>query len=234
MDHRWSDVQRREGVSLMTGIKHDHGKPRLSLIDPKFLESVAHILDQGERRYGVANWKGGIKYSRLIDAARRHLAAIEQGEDIDPDSGLPHASHVTCNMMFLEYYGRNNMTDWDDRHFKKSPIAKCSEDPVTGLQKRILDWADRIFPNRTAHGALCKLMLEEIPELLHGGLSDPLEYADILILVLDIASLNGIDAIAAAHQKMEINEQRKWKINTASGLMHHVKEGDNGGDQFES
>lgn len=100
-------------------------------------------------------------------------------------------------------------------------VREAKEDPVRELQKRITQWADLVFPDRTAHNALCKLIMEEIPELLHGGLDDPMEYADVLILILDVASLRGIDAIAAAHRKMDINERRSWEIDAESGLMRH-------------
>lgn len=99
----------------------------------------------------------------------------------------------------------------------------ASVDPVRRLQDRISRWADSVFPDRTAHGALCKLVLEEIPELLHNGLDDPMEYADVLILILDIASLRGIDAIAAAHRKMDVNEARSWVVDTSTGLMRHIE-----------
>lgn len=97
-------------------------------------------------------------------------------------------------------------------------------DPVRRLQDRIKAWADSVFPERTAHNALCKLVMEEIPELLNGGLDDPMEYADVLILILDVASLRGIDAIGAAHEKMAVNEGRSWVKDPATGLMHHKDE----------
>ena len=70
------------------------------------------------------------------------------------------------------------------------------------------------------------MMVHELPELLNGGLDDPLEYADVLILLLDIASLRGIDAIAAAHEKMSVNERRQWAVDPRTGLMSHTREAD--------
>lgn len=112
---------------------------------------------------------------------------------------------------------------------KELPPCTTGEDPIKHLQQRITTWADRIIPNRTATGALTKLMLHEIPELLNGGLDDPYEYADVLILVLDIASLKGIDAVQAAHDKMAINEQRLWATDPETGLIQHIK--GSGGDE---
>lgn len=256
------------------GVKWNQDKPKLSLIDPDFSESMAKVLNLGENRYGVGNWKLGLKYSEVLDALKRHTAAIERGEDIDPDTGEPHATSIACNAMFLNWYQNRYMEHLDDRHHRmqglqkdltersllqesasqerptvstmfkqdsqptaagsqgevaESPVAsslppKPPADPVVVLQERIASWADRVFPDRTPHGSLCKMVMEEIPELLNGGLDDPLEYADVLILLLDVAHLRGIDAIAAAHQKMGVNERRKWQVDPETNMMHHLGE----------
>lgn len=89
------------------------------------------------------------------------------------------------------------------------------------LQADIKAWADGVFPDRTAHGALCKLMLEELPELALDTTSGG-EYADALILLLDIATLNGIDVEHEVRAKMEKNRARTWVVDTGTGLMHHI------------
>lgn len=92
---------------------------------------------------------------------------------------------------------------------------------VRELQAEIKEWADSVFPDRTAYGALCKLMLEEIPEFAL-AVNDPGEYADIVILVLDIATLNGIDVESAVRDKMRKNRARTWAIDGATGMMKHT------------
>lgn len=94
---------------------------------------------------------------------------------------------------------------------------------VRRIQREVKEWADSVFPHRTAHGALCKLMLEEIPEFALNQ-DDPGEYADLVILVLDIATLNGIDVAEAVRDKMEVNRAREWMINPETGLMRHTNE----------
>lgn len=91
---------------------------------------------------------------------------------------------------------------------------------IRELQAEIAAWADEVFPARTAHGALCKLMLEEIPEFALDTTSEG-EYADLVILILDIATLNGIDVMDAVQRKMQINRARKWSIDEARGIMKH-------------
>ena len=98
-----------------------------------------------------------------------------------------------------------------------------AEDPITESQRMIAEWADAVYPNRTPEHALTKMMLHEIPELLQGGVNDPLEFADVAILLFDIAHLKGIDIGKAIADKMEINKKRIWGIDSHTGLMSHVK-----------
>jgi hypothetical protein len=86
-----------------SGRKFDQNKPRMDLLDSEFLEGVANVLGFGANKYAAHNWRGGINISRLIAAAYRHLGAINRGEDIDPESGLPHAHHLGCTVMFLSW-----------------------------------------------------------------------------------------------------------------------------------
>jgi hypothetical protein len=97
------------------GIKNDAGKPPLSLLDRHALEQIAQVLAFGAEKYNPDNWRGGIRHRRLIDAALRHLLAIADGEDIDPESGLLHAAHLGCCTMFLLWM-QANRPDLDDRY----------------------------------------------------------------------------------------------------------------------
>ena len=96
------------------GTKADGGKPRMDLLDPLALEGLAAVLTFGANKYAAHNWRKGIANTRLIAAMLRHLFAIMRGEDLDPESGLPHIDHVGCCWMFLS----NNMKtrpEMDDR-----------------------------------------------------------------------------------------------------------------------
>jgi len=95
-------------------VKYDGEKPRMDLLDPLALEGLAKVLTFGAQKYAAHNWRKGIANTRLIAAMLRHLFAIMRGEDLDPESGLPHIDHVGCCWMFLS----NNMKvrpDTDDR-----------------------------------------------------------------------------------------------------------------------
>lgn len=91
------------------------------------------------------------------------------------------------------------------------------------VEIRIVDWANKIMPNRTPADAIKKLSMEEVPELWRAlketGKIDEGEIADVLILAIDIAYMAGIDPLRAMNKKMEINERRSWKFE--HGVLQH-------------
>lgn len=105
-----------------TGLKFDGDKPRMDLLDNSFLEGVASVLTFGANKYAAHNWRGGISSSRLIAAAYRHLGAINDGQDIDEESGLSHSYHLGCCIMFLSWMLKNK-PELDDR-WKNSVTEK--------------------------------------------------------------------------------------------------------------
>lgn len=92
-------------TTIVTGTKHDQGKPPLELIPTQALMEIAKVLEFGRRKYAADNWRGGFAWRRLIGAALRHLYAFSGGEDRDPESGISHLAHAGCCILFLlEHY----------------------------------------------------------------------------------------------------------------------------------
>jgi hypothetical protein len=119
MNSPW-DVKPGEVVNvgaMKEGVKYDKDKSRIDLIDAEFLEGLGDVLKFGANKYAAHNWRGGIAYSRLIGAAYRHLGAINKGEDIDPESDLPHVYHLACCVMFLSWMMKHRK-DLDDRYIQ--------------------------------------------------------------------------------------------------------------------
>lgn len=104
-----------DGWTQPAGRKDDGNKPPMALIDSEYLEGLAKVLGFGADKYGADNWRKGINYRRLISAAYRHLGAINKGEDVDGESGLPHVYHLACCSMFLASTMANR-PDLDDRY----------------------------------------------------------------------------------------------------------------------
>lgn len=84
-------------------IKHDNGKPLVSLIEPKFIEGLATVMTQGADKYGRDNWKECIEPHRYLDALLRHTMKYWDGEKVDTESGKSHLYHIAFNAMALDY-----------------------------------------------------------------------------------------------------------------------------------
>ena len=64
------------------------------------LGSVA-LLD-GALKYGRTNWRvSGVRASVYVDACMRHLAKWFEGEELDPESGVPHLGHALACLAIL-------------------------------------------------------------------------------------------------------------------------------------
>ena len=98
-----------------TGIKHDDGKIQLSILPWAPLREVTKVFMFGAKKYGRDNYKGGMEWTRLSDAALRHITDWIDGEDKDPESGLPHLAHAGCCILMLLYYSLKGVGD-DDRY----------------------------------------------------------------------------------------------------------------------
>ena len=82
-------------------IKHDAEKLPLDLLPVDVLEQVAKVLAHGAKKYSPDNWVKCPSLRRYYAAALRHLFAWAKGEDLDPESGLPHLAHASCCLLFL-------------------------------------------------------------------------------------------------------------------------------------
>jgi copper homeostasis protein CutC len=109
----------------MSAIKFDGDKPRMELLSRVALEGCARVLTFGAKKYADDNWRdGGFEWRRLIGAAMRHLTAIMDGEDVDPESGLPHVDHLACCVMFLSEHQKKNLGR--DNRWKPNNTTNCN------------------------------------------------------------------------------------------------------------
>lgn len=112
------------------GLRYNNGKLRYDLEHPFSRRDFVDVLTYGADKYtvydddgklissGERNWELGMKWSNVIASAKRHLAAIEAGEDFDYDSncdgcqtgkcmihsGKLHVSLLQANAHFLNAY----------------------------------------------------------------------------------------------------------------------------------
>lgn len=72
----------------------------VSTMDP--LDAAVH--KHGADKYGKLNWRlDKITATTYVGAMRRHLNAWAEGEDLDPESGKPHLTHLrACCAVVLD------------------------------------------------------------------------------------------------------------------------------------
>jgi hypothetical protein len=138
------------------GLRFNKGKLRYDLVQPMAMEDFVKVLTHGATKYFDRNWENGLSWTSVIASLKRHVAAIEKGEDYDfdpecPDciagacekhSGLLHIAHAACNVHFLNafYY---TFPQGDDRpkRFLKLPRIGLDIDGVladfTGSWKKV-------------------------------------------------------------------------------------------------
>lgn len=108
---------------MSKGKKFDGGKPRISLIPREALWGMAQAFTYGANKYGKFNYREGIEFTRLADAAYRHLSAFMDGEDIDIESKNNHLSHCLASIAMLIDMHANN-PEMDDRYVRKPKEKK--------------------------------------------------------------------------------------------------------------
>lgn len=111
------DWQQKMDTSNNQADRFNEGKPEYSYIDLSCLEPCARVLEFGARKYSRNNWKKGMPLNKIVDSMLRHIAALQRGEWIDPESGLPHIGHIQCNALFMG--GPNVINDMTDEISEK-------------------------------------------------------------------------------------------------------------------
>lgn len=90
-------------------------KPQLHLIPPAGNEEQAKALMLGARKYGERNWLSNqVDMTTYLSAMKRHIDAVLDGEDFDPESGAHHLGHVMAGCSII-LDARRHKTLVDDR-----------------------------------------------------------------------------------------------------------------------
>lgn len=93
------------------------------------LESDARVHKSGGDKYGIRNWTiDEILASTYVGAMCRHLFAWAQGEDLDPDSGEPHLTHLrACCAVVQDGDKHGKLIDDRLRAESKNPDEDCKD-----------------------------------------------------------------------------------------------------------
>ncbi len=88
-------------------------KPQIHLVPPGALVYTAKVMELGARKYGPYNWRQQpVRRTVYLSALLRHALRALDGEDVDPESGMPHEAHiVACAAIILDAMATGNLLD---------------------------------------------------------------------------------------------------------------------------
>lgn len=97
------------------GERKNIGKPPMHLLPWDALLELARHYEAGAKKYPERNWEKGFKWSEQTAASlMRHLAKWHQGEDFDPENGMPHDLAIAWNALALVTFRLRGIGE-DDR-----------------------------------------------------------------------------------------------------------------------
>ncbi|KKN79110.1 hypothetical protein LCGC14_0342980 [marine sediment metagenome] len=90
-------------------------KAPMSTVPSRVMLEIGLAMLEGSAKYGRHNYRvAGVLASVYYDAAIGHIMSWWEGEDIDPDSGLPHIIKAMATLAVLR--DGQHMENWvDDR-----------------------------------------------------------------------------------------------------------------------
>lgn len=91
------------------------GKAPMSTVSAPVLAEIGVAMLEGACKYGRHNYRAvGVRASVYYDALMRHIMAWWEGQDTDPDSGMPHIVKAVTTLVVLRDAQIQGMVE-DDR-----------------------------------------------------------------------------------------------------------------------
>lgn len=108
------------------------------------------------------------------------------------------------------------------------PAPEPQEHPIEVLWREESEFSQTTFGADNVRGPLGPLnhLAKEVKETIEHP-SDPMEYADCVLLILDAARRAGFtlkQLLDTCHKKLEINKARKWGDPGEDGVVQHIRE----------
>ena len=96
---------------------------------------MAKVYGYGAEKYAPNNFRKGYNWSLSYNSLLRHVMLSEEGEDIDPESGLLHLAQAAwhCLTLIQFYFDKESgahPAELDDRWVGQAPVKE--EEPQTG------------------------------------------------------------------------------------------------------
>lgn len=89
------------------------GKAQLHLLPRVAMIACSNVMRLGAQKYGAHNFRDAqVLATTYVSAIMRHMAAWNDGEDIDPESGESHIAHIMANCcIVLDAMAHNTLLD---------------------------------------------------------------------------------------------------------------------------
>lgn len=106
------------------------------LVPFELIVAAAVGLGLGEHKYAARNFEKGLSYRSLINSLERHCKSLKDGEEIDPDTGIPHYMLIASSTAMLVHNVMQGVVI-DDRAPPKTPrldvaeLAKLGQEELT-------------------------------------------------------------------------------------------------------
>jgi hypothetical protein len=118
----------------------DHTNPKdiigttklpLRFIPPSSLAFLSCVMELGATKYGPMNWRSNdVRATVYYEAALRHIWSALDGEELDPESKMPHAAHaMACMAIILDASATGNLKD--DR-FAPGAFGRLVQEMIKG------------------------------------------------------------------------------------------------------
>lgn len=211
-ENRVSNADSERSVRKDTNPKDSVGvrKVPFSTVPFPVVAEIGLAMLEGARKYGRHNYReAGVRASVYFDAAIRHLSAWWEGQDIDPDSGLPHIVKAMATLAVLR--DSQLMGNWvDDRPPVHNP------EWVTRFNKTAGEIIDRYPEAKEAFTQLKTIRLILANDPLYGSDAQRKESVQ-----RDIADARGEKDPRA----MTSEEYREYAHKRIRGIGHPNQEG---------
>lgn len=103
-------------------MKETQGKLRVELVPTSAIIALAKVFEFGAIKYKEWSWrKADDANNKYYAALMRHLLAWRRGEEIDPESNLPHLFHVLTNAAILA-----DINHGDDYGSQEASTTDCA------------------------------------------------------------------------------------------------------------
>ena len=97
-------------------LRYNEGKPQWGLVHYDSLIPMVRVLEFGAYKYSPRNWMKPMPTKEILESMQRHLAALMDGEEYDPESGLDHMGHIQANAMFYNFQRKREREELKEDH----------------------------------------------------------------------------------------------------------------------